>query len=325
MLGRYWIAWVAWLAIAGGATAGEMATARVVELEDVDGTLSVVIGAGRLDGLGPAEEVTLLREAEPIVHPLSGEVLGVPQEPVGKAQIYEVKEKRARGRLVKGYSAPQVGDLVEYERQGMIQEAEMPPAVDKVIERVKGLEQDMVQYRKYRKTIAAYPVFAQQVWDELKAAKSYLVELDERLIALEEQQGDDRSLLNSVISGEYRAEETKEFTIRYSPDADVKLKVEGTTLVISVERDSLHVEEVVEDGPMEGEELRLEEEEGGQDVSFFDSTFIQVGSLALIGVLGAVLYFLMRRHQDNALNELDEFDEEEYLDDDEEDDEEEEY
>ncbi len=124
-------------------------------------------------------------------------------------------------------------------------ETEPPPAVEKVIERVKGLEKDMVQYRKYRKTIAAYPVFAQQVWDELKAAKSYLVELDERLIALEERQGEDRSRLNSVINGEYRAEEVKEFTIRYSPDADVKLKVEGTTLVISVERDSLHVEEVV--------------------------------------------------------------------------------
>ena len=316
MLGTYWIALIAWLVVAGGAGA-ETASTQVVELQEEGEELVVVLGAGSRDGMIRDAEVTILREAEPIVHPLTGEVLGVPQEPVGTARIFELEEDRAFGRMIKSYSDPQVGDLAEYEKAVAREPRSAsvpPPEVEEVIERVKELEQDIAQYRKSRKAIASYPVFARQVWDELNDVRSYLVALDERLVELEARQGEDRLRLNSILSGEYQGEEVKEFTIRYSPDTDVKLRVEGTTVWISVEKDSLRVEGMEEEALSTEEEIPLEEEGGGIDLSFLNSTYVQAGSLAVIGILGAVLYLLMKRREDSALEELEDLDEG-YLDD----------
>ena len=51
----------------------ERSLARVIDVQrdEVD---SVALDAGRLDGLSEGAQVTLLREGEAIVHPLSGEV-----------------------------------------------------------------------------------------------------------------------------------------------------------------------------------------------------------------------------------------------------------
>ena len=92
---------------------GMMAITRVVEVPAAD---VVVLGAGRLDGLAADAQVMLLREADPIVHPLTGEVLGTPQEPVGTVSIFELQDHSARARLVKAYSIPAVDDLAEFEK-----------------------------------------------------------------------------------------------------------------------------------------------------------------------------------------------------------------
>ena len=318
MLGAYWIALIAWLAAAAGAGAGT-ATSRVVELREENGSPIVVIGAGRRDGMVADLEATLLREADPIVHPLTGEVLGVPQEPVGTVRVYEVRESQSLGRMIKTYSSPQVGDLVEYEQSAVQEqpaESASPPEVEEVMKRVKELEQDIAQYRKSRKEVASYPVFARQVWDELSDVRSYLVSLDERLVELETRQEEDRLRLNSMLSGEYQGEAVKEFTVRYSPDTDLKLRVEGTTVWIGVEEDSLRVEGLEERKTPAGEKVLQEEpdKERGFDLSFLRSPYAQAGSLAVIGVLGAVLYILMKRREESVLEEFEDLDED-YLDD----------
>jgi len=309
------MALAAWLAVASVAAAADMATTRVVRVEASDGALDVVLEAGRLDGLAQDAQVTLLREGESIVHPLTGETLGVPQEPVGIAQIYEVEDRQAKGALVKTYSTPQIDDLAEYEKTEVAEvvpgRPEAKPAqVEGVMARVKDLEKNMARYAKSQKTIAAYPVFAQQVWDELNSMKSYLVALDERLVELEAQQGEDRSRLNAVLRGEYQGEEVKEFTIRYSPDADVRLQVAGTTLVIRVERDSLQVEKAgyEELGFVEDEELLPEKEaEAG---AWFESPYVLGGGLLLIVGLTGVILFVIKRRYDDVMEGLEEFDEE---------------
>ena len=50
----------------------EVALARVVEIVEPD---VVILSAGRLDGLTDSARVLLLREGDPIVHPLTGKVL----------------------------------------------------------------------------------------------------------------------------------------------------------------------------------------------------------------------------------------------------------
>ena len=327
MLGRYWIVGLAWLVAVGAGADQEVATARVVGLEEADDELIVVLNAGQSHGLTADTEVTLLRQAEPIVHPLTGEVLGVPQEPVGVAQVFAFDERQARGRMIRSYSEPEVGDLAEYERPtDRLEERQIVtgPAgeeVEQMMERMKGLEQDLSRYRKAQKEMSAYPVFAQQVWDELRSIKSYLIGLDERLVELESLQGEDRNRLNAVVRGEYRAEEMREFTIRYSPDTDIRLQVAGKTLVISVERDSLRVEQVGGEDPFL-EEIAAEEEpddgEGGLDLSLLSSPYVQAGSLGIVVLLAGTLYFLMKRREDSFMDELEDLDDD---DDDEEDEE----
>jgi|APSaa5957512622_1039677.scaffolds.fasta_scaffold09346_4 hypothetical protein len=334
MLRRYWIALFAWLAAAGLAAAGEMGTARVVALEEEEGAASVVLNAGERDGLSLDAEVTLLREAEPIVHPLTGEVLGVPQEPVGVVRVFALDDRQARGEMIKNYSEPEVGDLAEYERMAVLEERQIKtasaPEVDKVVERVKGLEKDMARYRKSQKAISAYPVFAQQVWDELNSVKSYLISLDERLIELETLQGEDRNRLNAVANGEYRADEMREFTFRYGPETDIRLQVQGKTLIINVERDSLHVEELVATDLVPVEEFEVEEEEGGSVVdglglgSLLDSPYLLGGSLLLIVAVAGAVYFVVRRRYNDVMGELGDFDEE-YMEEEEEEEEEDEF
>ncbi len=299
----------------------EMAMTRVVEVQR-SGVPQVVLAAGRDDGLDRGHMVTLLREGEAIVHPLTGDVLGVPQEPVGVAEVRSVEAKRAVAVLIKTYSVPQVGDMGEFEKvqaKGKTSGTEEPEAVAQVMERVRGLEKDIKKYKKSQKTLSAYPVFAQQVWDEMGTIKSYLVTLDERLIELEAQQGEDRNRLSQVISGEYQTQEAKELTIRYSEDTDIRLQVAGKTLIISIEGDSLHLEEVdaaamsAAVAGLSGEGLELEEEEGAAwwdiDLSVLDSPYVSGGIIAFIIVLGGVAYLMIKRYSD-VVDGLDEFDQE---------------
>jgi len=135
--------------------------------------------------------------------------------------------------------------------------------------------------------------------------------MDERLIALEAQQGEDRNRLAQVMSGEYRAEDTRELTIRYSEDTDVRLQVAGKTVVISVERDSLHLEEL-EDAPLSGNLADGERENGATDwyadyidldTDYFSSALgspLGIGIIAfgIIALTGVVIFLIKRRYDD---------------------------
>ena len=143
------------------------------------------------------------------------------------------------------------------------------------------------------------------------AIKSYLVTMDERLIALEAQQGEDRNRLSQVMSGEHRAEDTRELTIRYSEDTDVRLQVAGKTVVISVERDSLHLEEL-EDAPLSGNLADGERENGATDwhagyidldTDYFSEALgspLGIGIIAfgIIALTGVVIFLIKRRYDD---------------------------
>ena len=222
----------------------EMVMTKVVGMDGED----VILGAGSGAGLAVASDVTLLREGEPIVHPISGQVLGTPQEPVAVVHVYEVAEDRARARLVKMYSPPMVDDLAEYESRREVDPSEMPggPVNEKFEARVQQLEANLEEYGATSEKLKKYPVFARRVWDEVSTMKSYLISIDERLVELEEQQSEDHHRLSMALSGEYMPQDMKEFTIRYAPDTQVKLRAAGKTLLISVIQDSIHMEEMTE-------------------------------------------------------------------------------
>ena len=288
-------------------TFADLSTTHVSEVRH-DGSTSVTIEAGSNQGLQTGASVTLLRAGEEIIHPISGRVLGIPQEPVGIAEVRSLGANRAIAILVKTYSMPRLGDLVEYEQADFVQGE--PEAVAQVIERVRGLENDIKSYQKSQKTLSAYPVFAQQVWDEMSTIKSYLVTLDERLIELEAQLGEDRDRLAQGISGEYRTEDTRELTIRYSEDTDVRLQVAGQTVLISVERDSLHLEQL-EDLTSFSDNFVDVEGENGETDWYIDYLFEALGSTLGIGVvvdgiivLMCIIMFLIKRRYDDVMGGL---------------------
>ncbi len=296
-----------------GDVAGEMAMARVVSVEGTEVTLD----AGMKAGLGNGAMVTLLREGEPIVHPLTGAVLGMPQEPVGMLEVVQAAETSARGILSKAYSQPMVGDLAEYEAVEMTMAAPAPAMAEKtdgVEDRIEELEKTLRQYQKSGKAIKAYPTFVQQVWDEIMAMRSHLLSVDERLVELEEQQGADRIRLSSLASGDLRGAGTEEFTIRYMPGTDVRLKIAGKTLLITVDQDSVYH---LQDIDALGDPMMMAEEEEEDGESFDLEAWISGNSDYMMwGVVGlfvlVALYIiptLLRGRKDDD-GEEDDFDDE---------------
>ena len=322
MLYQYFLS-IALVALSLTGARAERALSRVIEVSS--GGEEVVLDAGRVEGLRQGSKVMLLREGEAIVHPLSGEILGIPQEPVGLAEISKLENRRANAVMTKRYSTPKMGDLAEYAM--VVEETQAaPPEVVQVIQRVTDLEAGMKQYKKTQKSVATYPVFAQQVWDEMGTIKSYVVAIDERLIALEAQQSEDRNRLIAMMESEIQGEAGKELTIRYSEDTDLKLRVAGKTLLISVEQDSLGLTEVDGSRTMEkltdygDEDLSVDDEgevvqegEEGWDISLagemLDSPIIFGGSLLFIAIIAGTLLVVIKRRYDHVMDGLEEYDE----------------
>ena len=311
--------WIVLLSLAAGPAAAEMATTVIIGVEGSE----VVLGAGLSDGLSTGAEVTLLRQGDPIVHPLTGEILGIPQEPVGQLKIVEAQDRQAKGVLQKMYSSPMVDDLAEYEKQAVVAQAPQARSAEagEMIERVKKLERNVKRYQKSNKALSEYPAFVEQVWDEIIVMKSYLVTLDERLLELEAQQGEDRTRLSSMLSGEYQREDMEEFTIRYMPGTHVKLKIAGKTLVITVDPDSVyHLEEVMgeEDVGMMDMDMDMEVEgepengEGGIQ-ALLESQWMMWGIVGLFVLIALYIVptMLKRRKKDDL--EEDDYDEEDFL------------
>ena len=304
------------LLLSAGEVVGEMTMTRVVGVEGTE----VALDAGMEAGLGKGAMVTLLREGEPIVHPLTGAVLGVPQEPVGMVEVVEVGATSARGVLNKRYSEPQVGDLAEYEAVEMTMAA-LSPVMEKpsvgVADRVEKLEKTLRQYQKSGKAIKAYPTFVQQVWDEIMAMRSHLLSVDERLVDLEEQQGADRIRLSSLVSGDFRQGGTEEFTIRYMPGTDVRLKIAGKTLLITVDQDSVyHLQDpdAADDPLMIGDEGREEEADGESfDIGAWidsNSDYMMWGVVGLFVLVALYIIPTLLRSRKDDDGEEDDFDDE---------------
>lgn len=331
--------WLVALAV-GLLPAVAAASTAVAKVSIVEGA-EVVIDAGHADGLTVTAKVTLLREGEPIIHPLTGEILGMPQEPVGTVHIYEVEAHSARGGLVKMYSDPVVGDLAEFEPK-VAAAAAPAPDVEEVKERVEALSQSVKEYqRRSEQRLGTYPDFARRVLDEISAMKSYLVSLDERMVDLEEQQNEHHFRLSSVLSGEYAQEDLKEFTIRYAPDTQVRLRAAGKTLMIDVIADSIRLTPVDDQPVMMADDADQDEGSGllamlgfgGDDEVepdamapmqpvmpmedegeglWYTSVYHLAAGIGLILALFIMVFLVIKRRYTDVMDGLEDFDEDDY-------------
>ncbi|HJP33493.1 MAG TPA: hypothetical protein QGF95_23330 [Candidatus Latescibacteria bacterium] len=340
---RSWPLWLAVVTIAWAGSAldaGALERMAMTEIVAVEGT-EVVLGAGRLAGLNVASQVTLLRESEPIIHPLTGEVLGVPQEPVGTVHIFEVSEHRSRGGIVKLYSEPMAGDLAEFEPVA----ASAVPEVSTVMQEMEALKATVERVQERDDDLRSYPAFARKAWDEITAMRSYLTSIDQRLVEMEEQQSEDHFRLSSVLSGEYRQDDYKEFTVRYAPDTEVRLRAAGKTLLIEVVGDSLQMEEMATPVSMaqvqeeadspgllamfgfgsgeddEAEDVLVEEElkpvpvddlTVDEDVPWYSSVYHLAAGVGLTLTMLIMVFLVIRKRYTDVMEGLEEFDDDEY-------------
>jgi len=249
--------------------AAEMMMTKIIEVKQIDSVVELVLDAGMQQGLVPPAQVTLLRSGEAIVHPLNGKVIGVPQEPVGMAQVHQADDHQARAVLLKTYKPPRVGDMVEYRYAGKAPIAVTPPpqavqenTVGRMMEQMRNLEHRIENNRQMSGQMAPKTVDL-KVWDEIHNMKSYLLSLDERLVSLEEHQTKDRQRLNAVMGGVYGEGQMEELTLRYSADTQVRVQVAGKILTLSMEEGVLRLgDQVVEAEPQveEGAEAMAKEE-----------------------------------------------------------------
>jgi hypothetical protein len=238
---------------AATAASAETATARVVEVGESNGIAWVRLSVGRIDGLGRDDPVMLLRQAAPIVHPLTGEVLGVPEEPVGLLRVESLGEQQAQGRLIRSYTAPRVGDVAEYQRRvggasGPAAPPSEPPSEPEPTGRADGPDARAAApagseraRADHEPTTAGHAPLA--VWDELASMQHYLRSIERRLDTIEREHREAASGPSLPKADASAGGDTRELTIRYSAGTDVRLRLAGHTLLVSVEPDSLRLTE----------------------------------------------------------------------------------
>lgn len=281
-------------------------TAELAMTSVIDVDLNqVTIEAGSQDGVEVGVNVILLRKNSPIVHPLTGELLGVPEEPVGTIEIMEVLRQKATGQLFKMYSDPQVGDIAEYEvvyakeedseiyqdptlaeqdesRKQRIEDESLVSVLEMKMDR---LAQKVAENQNVISKIQGGISVSPAIWDEITTMKSFFFKFEDRLLALEDRQGENsKALSNLNQEGNSQLLPRKELTISYARDIDVKVGVRGKTLLLDVFKDSLALEQ----GEVQETGFESEDTTAGNDNIF--SWAVTSLILAWLGVLSFLFY-----------------------------------
>ena len=290
------------------ATGAELITSRVLKLNDSEGS-SVIIEITDRMSIDVGTGVTLLREGPPIIHPISGEVLGVPHEPVGYGDVRLIGKLGATVMLSKVFSKPELGDVAEYEIVSPTTKTEediQSKNITKIVDLVNGLEETVKNYAKSQNTESTDPVFVKEVWDEISSLRSYLVSIDERLIKHELSQQEDQRRNIQVAVDDMRKESSRELILRYDEDTEIKLEVAGNTLHLSVLHDSLVFNEVAtvelddlseEIGMIKIDEINSETTWFSDLLDVLGSTYVLAGILIAILVVVMILYFIKKNNE----------------------------
>ncbi len=317
-----WVIIVVVLGLAMSASA-EIAMTRVVTVKLLDSTavvskmqlvskqmdevLELVLDVGVLQGLLPPAQIIILRPGEAIIHPLNGKLIGIPQEPVGMAQVYHADERQARAVMLKMYKRPRPGDIVEYQREGTAARAVLTPSmvpqenkVKQMVQKVQDLESRLKHSRQTQSQLTD-----RKIMDEIHTMKSYLLSLDERLIALEKRQLEALQQSANIAMEEASGEQLEELTVRYDADTQVRVQLVGKILTLNIEDDRIELGEVVAADSMLQRQIREKENENElpwyEDYHFW---VILVIIVVIVILLAVVVSFLMDKHKYQLEDEL---------------------
>ena len=214
----------------------------------------VEVAAGSRDGLEVGTRAKILRPGQTIVHPLTGEDLGTPQEPVGFMKIIRVRPDRATGSLLKAYTEPRQGDIVEYETAAVeggegipeppAEAVPEPPAAKEILptagppkktaleERIEELARRVDRNQRAIEEVRGRPVVPLNFMDEISLMKSLLSRSEGRLGALEKKLNEQAGTLEMLQSEDYAP--GRRVPVNPPFDLEINLGLKGETLRFAV-------------------------------------------------------------------------------------------
>lgn len=201
---------------------------------------------------------------EQLTHPVTGENLGAPSVLIGQLRVDEAKRKDGKGTIISQEVAPRKGDNVGY----IAQTAAAPPPVTQAIP-VRPRWQSGGSLQKTASEMNQELMNIQHELTFLRSMGSRIENIERNMTS---QQKITRSLQRdmrlikqhlglisggTVPAGEQmipaqaptelfgsHPEKSKAYSFRVSDDFKVKLQVQDKTILVSMDRDSVHVQEV---------------------------------------------------------------------------------
>ncbi len=268
----------------------EPASTRVIEID----LPKVVLAAGSDHGLQVGARVKLLRQSESIIHPLTGEDLGTPFEPVGFVEIVTVGPGRAVAKVKKLYSQVLVDDIAEYKAvipdpppHPKAPPARPPKTASIADKKIDELAHQVAQNQQIIEALSKRPAVSRKIWDEIAFMKSFFDRSEERLEQIERRLAEQSDLLEILQNREYGQGPGEGVPVHSPLDLEIKLGIKGGRMTFAVLRDSLEMIDQVIEGDFGGEEIRAKKED--------KSVFIIWGLMAIIILwLGAISFLYFR-------------------------------
>ncbi len=235
------------------------------------GTISAINGSTiRFDWLNramPASQGILagIYRQEQLTHPVTGENLGAPLILIGQLRVDRTERNNGSGTMVSFQAAPRVGDRVGYiarSSSGGSYAAPAQPAPERprwesgtmtrqasgLNQEVQSLQRELTYLRNLsaritamEKNIAAQQKAMQSVQSQVRAIRKRLDELVSGVVPQE------ASLIGQQANPEVfgsHPDKSREYTFRVSDDFKVKLQMEDKTVLVSLDKDSVRIEEM---------------------------------------------------------------------------------
>ena len=188
---RFFATFSLWVGLLAGATSLYGAQAKVVKVKEK----AVHIDVGSDRGIEVGMLADIYRQAEPIIHPVTGENLGSPRVKIGRIEIRKVESTSAVGYLLNQYAPVLPGDTAEGIEIDPTPEEEMQADVNEARAEIKALARSLAdEIKANQKAIADLRRIGSSEWrltsliNTVKNMRERMVSIESKLTTLEEQQ-----------------------------------------------------------------------------------------------------------------------------------------
>ena len=192
---RFFVTLSLWVGLLAGATSLYGAQAKVVKVEGK--TVHLDVGSDR--GMEVGMLADIYRQAEPIIHPVTGENLGSPRVKIGRIEIRKVEPTSAMGTILNQYAPVLPGDTAEgididptpeEQMQADVNEAraEIKALARSLADEIKANQKAIADLRRTLRRIGSSERRLTSLINTVKNMRERMVSIESKLTTLDEQQ-----------------------------------------------------------------------------------------------------------------------------------------